>query len=818
MIRNKKREEIETRIEKAERFYPDFVSGLSTIQVIERVEQKLYNKTPKKVTKTYWRILCDNLFSFFNLIFLAITLMMIAAQKDITFFFFTLPIICNIVIGLATDIRARKLVDKLRVLTDPKITVVRDGKKQEISTKEIVLDDIVYLKAGDQVPADGMVIEGQATVDESLLTGEPEPIHKTNGITVYSGSFLTAGQLYMRVEKIGLASYAETLQDEAKRFERPKSDLKRSTLKIFFVTGLIAVVMGIAMLLQWLISGLVNGTLTYASYQDFVEGFSGSLVAMIPAGLYLLTSLTLGIGVLYLAKKRMNVQELYCIEMLARVDVICFDKTGTLTDGNLEVNQIINYSKIDAKTLQNYLYSLVLGLGDHNQTAEAILNYGGQQVITPRVKFPFDSAKKLSAATFKGIGTLILGAPEFINARLTEEQQNELKSLIAKGVRVLGFYLDKHEIEEYESFKAPKLLGFIVLSDHIKADAKANIEWFQKNKVITKIISGDNPQTVSYIAQQAGVIGAEHYISMVDVKDEEIPDIVNKYAVFGRVKPQQKALIIEALQNEGHKVAMTGDGVNDIIALKKADCSIAMGSGSSAARNVSHIVSLDNDFSKLPLVVGEGRRVINNLQRAASLFLAKNIFAIILSVVFFIASLCGGSTYPFSTKNMIIWEMVTIGLGGFLLALQPSKEPLKGSFMSNVIEKALPSGLVSVIAVTIVYILALVAPNFINSEQAVTVSVIVFSLMSFYTFIRVSYPFDRYRAIVLICLIVISLFLLMSDLLFPIDLFGIDLKGLRLQLYGFACLMLAISIGVYAGLNALTIYIGKKVREKYANK
>ena len=281
MIRNKKREEIETRIEKAERFYPDFVSGLSTIQVTERVEQKLYNKTPKKVTKTYWRILCDNLFSFFNLIFLAITLMMIAAQKDITFFFFTLPIICNIVIGLATDIRARKLVDKLRVLTDPKITVVRDGKKQEISTKEIVLDDIVYLKAGDQVPADGMVIEGQATVDESLLTGEPEPIHKTNGITVYSGSFLTAGQLYMRVEKIGLASYAETLQDEAKRFERPKSDLKRSTLKIFFVTGLIAVVMGIAMLLQWLISDLVNGTLTYTSYQDFVEGFSGSLVAMI---------------------------------------------------------------------------------------------------------------------------------------------------------------------------------------------------------------------------------------------------------------------------------------------------------------------------------------------------------------------------------------------------------------------------------------------------------------------------------------------------------------------------------------------------------
>lgn len=735
---------------------PDYLSGLSEEEVKERQKEGLYNKVPKQVTKSYFKIVCDNVLSFFNIIFFSIALLMVASGITTpSSYFFLLPLLGNIALGLYADIRARILVDNLRVLSAPKARVVRDAKINEIDVDRIVLSDIVLLEAGDQVPCDGVVVEGKLNMDESLLTGESVSIAKKIGSEVLSGSFVKSGRGYVRVKKVGAANYASSLQMEAKKFRRPKSEIKRSCLKIFGVTGGIAIFIGVAMAASDIVRVYhQTGTFLYSDFTTLMLSLSGSLVAMIPAGLYLLTSLTLSIGLIHLSEKKMNVQELYCIEILARVDTVCLDKTGTLTDGNLSVKDFYNFTSMTDKELGLLVGSAIWGIGDNNPTATALkdkFTETGARVINT---IPFDSARKYSAATLEKEGTFIFGAIEFVEgAIISERAEYEMKMLVKKGFRVLGIFHHKKPIKNDEIPAKPTLIGLISISDHIKDDAPGIIKWFVDNGVTVKIISGDNEVTVSELAREAGVPNAERTRSLFGVRDEEIPGIIEETAVFGRVSPQQKALIIDELKKNGHTVAMTGDGVNDILALKTADCSIAMQSGSAAARNVSHMISMDNDFSKLPDVVAEGRRVINNLQRTGALFLSKTFFAIAMSVIFLVISTFGGPMYPFKTSNMILWELVTIGAGGFFLSLQPTNEKLHGHFLKNILYKAIPSGITELVSAGIPLIVSVLFPEFLPFETAVGAAIILFSVTSYLALFRVCYPFDKYRTILFILLI-----------------------------------------------------------------
>ena len=805
---NRKKEEFLKEIAAAPVIEADFSVGLSSEQVEQRKNEGFINKSPKKVTKTYWQIFCDNFFSFFNMVFFGIAILMAIAQIKISAYFFLLPIVCNIVLGLITDIRARRLVDKLRLVTDPKVVVVRDKKTFDIPVDEVVLSDIGVLSSGDQICVDAIVLNGRINVDESLLTGESEAVCKMPGDQVLSGSFVLSGKAYVRVNRVGIANYAEGLQDSAKRFERPNSELKSSSLKIFWTTGIIAIVLGLVMTITWIATTLAhNGAISAQNYHDFIEKtLSGSMEAMIPAGLYLLTSLTLGVGVINLAKKRMNVQELYSLEMLARVDTICFDKTGTLTDGNLAIKEFVNLSKAPISELQEYLASLCKATGDDNATAKAIKAAYKVAPYSAKENMPFDSAHTFSAAYFEGKGTYILGAPGFVDALPNPDAERRIASFAEQGYRVVAFYYNKTPLKKGEIPTKSTLIGLLCLSDHVKGDAAKTISWFRDNGVAIKVISGDSPITVSQIAKEVGVPNAEKYISMDQVKDEDIPNLVDQYSVFGRVKPEQKALLVSALQGKGHKVAMTGDGVNDILALKGADCSIAMASGSSAARNVAHIVSLDNDFSKLPDVVAEGRRVINNLQRTATLFLTKTVFAVLTTLIFMVVSWVTNQAfaYPFTTNNMYVWEIVTIGGGGLFLSLQPSKERLKGSYLRNVLSKSAPGGLVCILAVGVYFLSYAIAPQFMDYQAARSLAVITFTALSFCVLFRVSLPFDNYRTIVFVSMMLFGILFFFLDTYFTLinpaphwhEIFGITYQVTPAQML-LGAITFVVLVGVY---------------------
>lgn len=800
--RSLRKEEIEKKILEAEEFDPDFTIGLSEAQVISREKKGLANKTAKKVTKTYWQIVRENVFSFFNLVFFGIAIMLFVAQAKITYFFFLAPILCNIFLGLLADIHARRLVDKMRILTDPRATAMRGGKEVSLLPSELVLSDIIILSPGDQVPSDCVVVNGRCDMDESLLTGESDAVPKRAGDQLLSGSYVRAGKVYCRVNRVGAANYIEGLREAAGQFKRPDSELKGTYMKLFLICGLIAIFIGAVTAVTWVVLSYTDGTgIDYPSYQDFAVRFSGSLTAMIPAGLYLLTSLTLTVGVINLSQKKMNVQELYCIEMLARVDVLCFDKTGTLTDGALEVKDIYLGTKVTREEIKRLLRSLFEATGDDNGTARALRKYAGDgNSYSFRAAIPFDSSRKWSAASFPGIGTFVMGAPDIVEAKVGEELRARSLSLAKEGLRTIGLYRSKEEFAPGSLPTKLEMVALAVLSDHVKEDAKANIDWFVSNGVQVKVISGDNAMTVSRIAEECGVPNAGNYISMEDVKDEEIPQIADKYSVFGRVKPEQKAMLVEALQAMGHKVAMTGDGVNDIIALKKADCSIAMASGSSAARNASHIVSLENDFSKLPDVVAEGRRVINNLQRTASLFLSKTTFAMVLSLFFLIVSWFGGPDYPFTTTNMYVWELGAIGAGGFFLALQPTNDRLEGSFVRNIISRAVPAGCASILAVLIVYIIHFANPGFLDLETARYVAAITFSIIAYFVFFKVCLPLDLYRAIVFFGIFALALLAFGLDVGLGWGIFDLRVDGITPAHWG-------IIAGLSVGLGALYLVI-----------
>ena len=727
--------------------------GLSQDEVKKRKELGLVNKTKIVVGKTYLEIILSDVFSFFNILLFAIGGLMIAAQywTGLTFLVVLLP---NIGISLFEDIKARHLMSKLRVLTQPQAIVLRDSKEETIKVDEIVLDDIILLSGDSQISVDGKLLSGSVIVNESALTGESRPIIKNVGDQLLSGSYVISGNGVMHAEVIGEESYVETIQSQAKKFKRSPSKILRTLTHMFKVIGTIVVTMAIATFFVYYFKG---GFKDYDAFKVSMKGISGSMIAMIPSGLYLLTSVALAVAVLKLSKKGARVQDFYSVEMLARINVLCVDKTGTITNGEMDVKNVIPVGgiKYSQEDISQIVSNLLKATKDNNLTAKSLQKYFNYELTKGVVTaLPFNSDNKYSAATFQGNETYILGALQFMNILDKQPLAKRAEEYTSRGLRVLVLGKGTKPItgETVEGIIEP--IALIVLQDHIRDEAIKTFAWFKENGVAIKVISGDDPQTVSHIALEAGIEGADKFISLADLSDEEVIDAVDKYQVFGRVKPEQKELIIKTLKSNGKTVAMTGDGVNDILALKRADCSIAMNSGSEAAKNVSHIVLVESDFNALPDIVGEGRRMVNNLQRTSSLFLVKTIFAMVTTLVFLITNATIGVKYPFEATHFQLWSGINIGIAAFFLALEANQEPIVGNFIVNVFRKAIPASLVMLLPVTAIYLLYIFQEGHIfysgtySLKTATTMSVITFTILGLVILLKICLPLNKYRGLV----------------------------------------------------------------------
>ena len=730
------------------------ITGLTDEEVRQRVEEGFTNRTDISTDKTTKEIVISNVFTYFNLIFLVITilLIMVGSFRNLTF----LPIIIgNTVIGIVQEIRAKKTLEKMSLLNAPHADVIRNGSVKQISTEELVKDDVILLTAGKQICADAVVISGNIQVNESLLTGEADEVEKTEGGTLMSGSFVVSGECYARLEKVGNESYISKLSLEAKSMGgKEQSEMIRSINLIVKWVGIVIIPIGLILFWQ---SHFVNGE----SITKSVTSTVAAIIGMIPEGLYLLTTVALALSTMKLARKKVLLHDMKSIETLARVDVLCVDKTGTITEPDMKLKEIFLCKNSGADGTQtaltlDELKSLILDYAnasvDNNATmlalkayaAEALTNNTSALHRTAVSQQAFSSSLKYGSVTFSD-GTYLLGAPEFIMHEDFARIEEEIIPYADKGDRVLLFARYDGENVENGINGSVTPLGFVALANPIRANAVKTFEYFKSQGVAIKVISGDNPRTVSRIAIQAGIESAESFVDAATLDTEDkIADAVNKYTVFGRVTPKQKKQLVKALQAKGHTVAMTGDGVNDILAMKDADCSVAMASGSEAAAQAAQVVLLDSDFAHMPDVVYEGRRVVNNIQRSASLFLVKNIFSLLLSLFSVILMV----TYPLEPAQVSLISMFTIGVPGFLLALEQNKDRIKGHFITNVMLKALPGGLTDVIAVGALVVCGEV---FCISDASIgTIATLVLSVVGFMILFKISEPLNGMKYAVII--------------------------------------------------------------------
>jgi cation-transporting ATPase E len=725
-----------------ERYNPDIKVGLSNEDVESRIMAGLSNVMDTGSSKSVSSIVIANLFTFFNFLNFSIAVWLLSVGAEFANFFFLGAVSANIAIGIIQEIRAKKMIDKLSLLSAPTANVVRDSGDYEISVSNIVIDDILYLNSGKQIAADCVVREGTLEVNESLLTGESDPILKRKGDTLYSGSYVVSGSCYAQVTAIGNDIYIQKLTSQAKVYQKPKSDLLAS-LKIIIRT-----VAGIIVPLAGLLFYTMT-TNTSLGYEDIVKATTGAMIGIIPSGLFLLTSMALAVGVIRLAQNNTLVQELYCIEMLARVDMLCLDKTGTITDGTMSVHSTVELERYDKLSTKNIVSAMINALNDTNLTSQALSDrFGNAKRIRHKNTIPFSSARKFSAVEFERYGTFVLGAPEYVlKNQYHETIKVQVNRFAEEGFRVLCIARTDEPITDDYTFKTLTPISLITIEDTIRPDAEDTIKYFKENQVGVKVISGDNPVTVSKIAQRVGIVDADKYISLEGLSDKDVVRAAGIYTIFGRVSPGQKRLLIESLKNNGHTVAMTGDGVNDILALKEADTSVAMASGSEAARNVSHLVLLDSNFSSMPKVVSEGRRVINNVQKVAVLFLTKNIFTLLLIII----AIARRGVYPIQPSQLILIDYLVIGIPALILALEANNKRVEGNFLLNVIKKALPGALVVMINSLIVFGLASVLE--MNQLQTSTIIVISATFTSLLVLLRLSLPFNRVRRTVYVLMI-----------------------------------------------------------------
>lgn len=730
------------------------ITGLTDEEVRQRVEEGLTNRADISTDKTTKEIVISNVFTYFNLIFLVITilLIMVGSFRNLTF----LPIIIgNTVIGIVQEIRAKKTLEKMSLLNAPRADVIRNGSVKQISTEELVKDDVILLTAGKQICADAVVISGNIQVNESLLTGEADEVEKTEGSTLMSGSFVVSGECYARLEKVGNESYISKLSLEAKSMGgKEQSEMIRSINLIVKWVGIVIIPIGLILFWQ---SHFVNGE----SITKSVTSTVAAIIGMIPEGLYLLTTVALALSTMKLARKKVLLHDMKSIETLARVDVLCVDKTGTITEPDMKLKEIFLCKNSGADGTQtaltlDELKSLILDYAnasvDNNATMLALKAYAAETSTnntsalhrTAVSQQAFSSSLKYGSVTFSD-GTYLLGAPEFIMHEDFARIEEEIIPYADKGDRVLLFARYDGENVENGINGSVTPLGFVALANPIRENAVKTFEYFKSQGVAIKVISGDNPRTVSRIAIQAGIESAESFVDAATLDTEDkIADAVNKYTVFGRVTPKQKKQLVKALQAKGHTVAMTGDGVNDILAMKDADCSVAMASGSEAAAQAAQVVLLDSDFAHMPDVVYEGRRVVNNIQRSASLFLVKNIFSLLLSLFSVILMV----TYPLEPAQVSLISMFTIGVPGFLLALEQNKDRIKGRFITNVMLKALPGGLTDVIAVGALVVCGEV---FCISDASIgTIATLVLSVVGFMILFKISEPLNGMKYAVII--------------------------------------------------------------------
>ncbi|EOB1378781.1 cation-translocating P-type ATPase [Enterococcus hirae] len=735
-------EKDQTSVKNITRYAPDYREGLTDEQVAERVHAQATNETIDPSFKTNKQIVLQNIFTYFNLIFivLAVLLCLVSSYKNLTF----LPVIlANTGIAIYQEIRSKKILDNLSVLNAAKVTVVRNGAANKIDMEELVLDDVILLETGQQIPADGYVLDGKLQVNEALLTGEADEIVKEVDDYLMSGSFVVSGKAYVRLDKVGYDSYISQLTAKAKKMGGgEQSEMIASLNKLIKWIGIIIIPIGITLFSQ---SYFFNGN----TIKESVIAMEAALIGMIPEGLYLLTTIALAMSAARLAKQRVLLHDMKSIETLARVNVLCVDKTGTITENQMSVQKLViaknEQAEQQATRIQELISDYAKAMANDNATMQAIKTYFNKPTDQePLSILPFSSVQKFSSVTFAD-GVYVLGAPEMVLRERFETVKNEFNQYADQGYRVLVFGSYQGILSEalLEAEVIP--LAYLLIANPIRKEAPDTFAYFKEQGVAIKVISGDNPQTVSTVALQAGIANADQYIDVSQLAEEDYLSAVEKYTVFGRVKPEQKMQFVQLLKQK-NTVAMTGDGVNDILAMKEADCSIAMASGNEATIQAAQVALLDSDFSRMPEIVAEGRRVVNNIERSASLFLVKNIFSFLLSVFSVLFAL----TYPLEPSQITLISLFTIGLPSFLLALEENKNRIEGKFIVNVLEKAIPGGLTDMTVVGTLVVGGVILH--LNKTDVSTASTMLLTAVGFLVLYKICHPLNQFRGrIILFC-------------------------------------------------------------------
>lgn len=735
-------EKDQTSVKNITRYAPDYREGLTDEQVAERVHAQATNETIDPSFKTNKQIVLQNIFTYFNLIFivLAVLLCLVSSYKNLTF----LPVIlANTGIAIYQEIRSKKILDNLSVLNAAKVTVVRNGADNKIDMEELVLDDVILLETGQQIPADGYVLDGKLQVNEALLTGEADEIVKEVDDYLMSGSFVVSGKAYVRLDKVGYDSYISQLTAKAKKMGGgEQSEMIASLNKLIKWIGIIIIPIGITLFSQ---SYFFNGN----TIKESVVAMEAALIGMIPEGLYLLTTIALAMSAARLAKQRVLLHDMKSIETLARVNVLCVDKTGTITENQMSVQKLViaknEQAEQQATRIQELISDYAKAMANDNATMQAIKTYFNKPTDQePLSILPFSSVQKFSSVTFAD-GVYVLGAPEMVLRERFETVKNEFNQYADQGYRVLVFGSYQGILSEalLEAEVIP--LAYLLIANPIRREAPDTFAYFKEQGVAIKVISGDNPQTVSTVALQAGIANADQYIDVSQLAEEDYLSAVEKYTVFGRVKPEQKMQFVQLLKQK-NTVAMTGDGVNDILAMKEADCSIAMASGNEATIQAAQVALLDSDFSRMPEIVAEGRRVVNNIERSASLFLVKNIFSFLLSVFSVLFAL----TYPLEPSQITLISLFTIGLPSFLLALEENKNRIEGKFIVNVLEKAIPGGLTDMTVVGTLVVGGVILH--LNKTDVSTASTMLLTAVGFLVLYKICHPLNQFRGrIILFC-------------------------------------------------------------------
>lgn len=711
--------------------------GLSQSQVLQRQQAGQSNITTAKSGKTEKQIILEHCLTYFNLVFAVLAVILLLCGSSIKNMTFLVIVLINTVIGIVQQLRAKRAVDKLTLVTAQQVQTLRDGQWTPVRSDLLVLDDVVRFGPGDQICADAVVLRGSVQVNESLLTGEADAVEKQPGSQLLSGSFVVSGRAVAQLTQVGDNAFAAKLAREAKADPRAaKSEMMRALDKLIWVMGMILIPVGLMLFYQ-------EFKILQLGVQTSAEATVAALVGMIPEGLYLLTSVAMAVSALKLTKAQVLVQDMNCIEALARVDVLCVDKTGTITEPAMIAEHVLPLDGCDYDYLEQLLTALYGSREPDNDTARAISElFPGQSTWNCTAYIPFDSKYKYSGGVFEDRGSFLVGAPEILMGQYFEELQSTVTQWSSKGYRVL-LVARYDRLPQPDRPEKPEPLALILLTNRIRQTAPETFGFFKQQGVTVKVISGDNPVTVSEVANRAGIPNAEAFVDAGTLQTpEQISQAAAEYTVFGRVTPEIKKQLILALKQQGHTVAMTGDGVNDVLAMRQADCGVAMASGARAASQVAQLVLTQSDFAAMPQIVNEGRRVINNIQRAASLFLVKNIFSLCLALV----CLFTGWAYPFMPFHLSVISALTIGVPGFFLAMEPNYERVRGKFLPTVLRQALPGGLTDLIVVLITHVMMISFQ--LPMGDSATVCTAVLALVGLMVLYKVSVPFDLFRKLI----------------------------------------------------------------------